>query len=100
MTGPEVLRGNGNTFEMSKGPLANRLLATLKAADAAGGDVRGKQSAAVKVVAVDQFPFVDFRVDDHEEPVRELRRIYEKNKKVLIERYYEWIDAVKEGTVF
>ncbi|ARI76435.1 DUF1028 domain-containing protein [Halobacillus mangrovi] len=100
LTGPEVIDDMAAAFENSSGPLAERLLTALEAADAAGGDVRGKQSSAVKVVAVDQYPFVDFRVDDHEEPVRELRRIYEKNKSVLIERYYEWIDAVKEGTVF
>ncbi|WP_082233147.1 DUF1028 domain-containing protein [Halobacillus massiliensis] len=100
MTGPEVIDEMAEAFVKAPGPLANRLLAALEAADAAGGDIRGKQSAAIRVVAVDQYPFVDFRVDDHKEPVAELRRIYEKNKSVLIERYYEWIDAVKQGTTF
>ncbi|MCP3031604.1 DUF1028 domain-containing protein [Halobacillus sp. A1] len=100
LTGPEVIDDMAEAFENSRGPLADRLLLALEAADAAGGDIRGKQSSAIKVVAVDQYPFVDFRVDDHKEPVTELRRIYEKNKSVLIERYYEWIDAVKQGTTF
>ncbi len=98
LTGPEVLEEMANTFERTEGPLANRLLETLTAADRVGGDVRGKQSAVVKVAAVDHFPFVDFRVDDHPEPVKELNRIYQKNKSVLIDRYYEWIDAVKQGS--
>ncbi len=63
-----------------RGPLARRLLAALAAGDAAGGDSRGKQSAAVLVVGAgegydDSDVLVDLRVDDHEEPVAELRRL-------------------------
>ncbi|UOQ43577.1 DUF1028 domain-containing protein [Halobacillus salinarum] len=99
LTGPEVLEVMAETFEKSKGALADRLLLAMEAADHVGGDVRGKQSAVIKVAAVDHFPFVDFRVDDHPEPVKELRRVYQKNKPVLIDRYYEWINAVKEGSM-
>lgn len=97
LAGPDVLRDMLHEYESSTGPLAERLLKALKVADDRGGDRRGKQSAVVKVAAVQGFPFVDFRVDDHEDPVNELIRIYQKNKGILIERYYEWIDSVQQG---
>jgi len=59
-------------------PLAERLLAALDAAEAAGGDVRGRQSAALLVVAASGEPHdrvVDLRVEDHREPLQELRRL-------------------------
>lgn len=69
------------TFEASSGPLAERLLAALHAAQAAGGDRRGQQSAALLVVKAgagydDSDVLVDLRVDDHREPVAELERLY------------------------
>lgn len=70
-------------FERSKGrPMADRLLAALEAAQAAGGDIRGKQSAAIVVVPAESKNepwnerLVDLRVDDSPEPIRELRRLY------------------------
>ncbi|WP_102345108.1 DUF1028 domain-containing protein [Bacillus sp. Marseille-P3661] len=97
LTSPAVLEAMLETFEFTEGLLENRLLAALEAGQAAGGDKRGKQSAVIKVEAIDGFPYVDFRVDDHDNPIGELRRIYEKNKHILIDRYHEWVDAVKEG---
>ena len=70
------------TFEASTGPLAERLLACLDAAQAAGGDRRGQQSAALLVVEKDggyaglSDTLVDLRVDDHPRPLEELRRLY------------------------
>ncbi len=71
------------TFEATGGrPLAERLLDCLDAAEAAGGDSRGRQSAALLVVERDggyaslSDTLVDLRVDDHPEPLVELRRIY------------------------
>lgn len=68
-------------YQAARGDLADRLLAALDAAQAAGGDVRGRQAAAIIVVAgtgtgrpwADRL--VDLRVEDHPEPVRELRRL-------------------------
>lgn len=72
-----------DTFEGSAGrPLAERLLDCLAAAQAAGGDRRGQQSAAIFVVKRDggyaglSDVLVDLRVDDHEHPIEELRRLY------------------------
>ena len=70
------------TFEAATGPLAERLLEALAAAQAAGGDKRGQQSAALIVVQRDggyaglSDVLVDLRVDDHEAPIEELRRLY------------------------
>jgi uncharacterized Ntn-hydrolase superfamily protein len=70
------------TFESSTGPLAERLLDCLDAAQAAGGDRRGQQSAALLVVERDagyaglSDEVVDLRVEDHERPLEELRRIF------------------------
>jgi len=68
-------------FENSKGKLAERLLVTLEAAQKAGGDIRGKQSASILVVRAEptgniwQDRIVDIRVDDHPEPIEEVKRI-------------------------
>ena len=69
-------------FDGTAGTLAERLLAALDAAEAAGGDYRGRQAAGLVVVSGerDEQPSVDrvfdLRVDDHEEPLRELRRLH------------------------
>jgi uncharacterized Ntn-hydrolase superfamily protein len=74
------------TFEASSGPLAERLLASLAAGQAAGGDSRGQQSAALLVVERDggyaglSDSLVDLRIDDHERPIVELQRLYEAHQ--------------------
>lgn len=57
--------------------LAERLLLALEAGQAAGGDKRGRQCAALLVVDREEFPLWDLRVDEHPQPVAELRRVYE-----------------------
>ena len=57
--------------------LPERLLFALEAGQAAGGDKRGKQSAALYVVHKEAFPYADLRVDEHADPVAELRRVFE-----------------------
>jgi uncharacterized Ntn-hydrolase superfamily protein len=79
----ETVDALAETFERTAGaPLAERLLACLDAAQAAGGDRRGQQSAALLVVGPEQGyaglsdTFVDLRVDDHPRPLEELRRLF------------------------
>jgi uncharacterized Ntn-hydrolase superfamily protein len=79
----ETVEALAATFEATAGkPLAERLLACLDAAQAAGGDRRGQQSAALLIVEKNagyaqlSDVVVDLRVDDHERPVEELRRLY------------------------
>ena len=68
------------TFEITTGTLGDKLMAALLAGDAAGGDSRGKQSAALLVVkAMPGYRYdreIDIRVDDHQEPFQELNRLY------------------------
>ncbi len=70
------------TFDASEGSLAERLLASLAAAQSAGGDRRGQQSGALLVVRRDggyaglSDVVIDLRVDDHEAPIEELRRLH------------------------
>ncbi|HEY65995.1 MAG TPA: DUF1028 domain-containing protein [Caldilineae bacterium] len=76
----DVVAEMARVFEETEGsdlPLAERLLRCLEAAEAAGGDKRGKQSAALLIVDTEDYPKIDLRVDDHPEPVAELRRLYE-----------------------
>jgi uncharacterized Ntn-hydrolase superfamily protein len=81
LTGPEVVDAIAGTFEVSEGTLARRLLAALAAGDAAGGDRRGRQSAAILVVRAgggyegESDVAVDLRVDDHGDPMAELDRL-------------------------
>jgi uncharacterized Ntn-hydrolase superfamily protein len=78
----ETVDALAETFEAEAGPLAERLLACLAAAQAAGGDRRGQQSASLLVVERDagyaglSDVVVDLRVDEHERPIEELRRLY------------------------
>ncbi len=78
----ETVTEMARVFESSKGDLASRLLAALDAAQAAGGDSRGKQSAALLVVKPQggyggfNDRYIDLRVDDHPDPIKELIRLY------------------------
>jgi uncharacterized Ntn-hydrolase superfamily protein len=92
-----VIPTMAEAFVAADGELADRLLAALAAAEDAGGDVRGRQSAALLVVADeptdrpwDAVP-VDLRVDDAAEPVAELRRLFE------LQRAYEQGDWATLG---
>jgi uncharacterized Ntn-hydrolase superfamily protein len=83
LTGPEVIDSMFAVFQRTEGPLAERLISALEAGEKAGGDNRGKQSAAMIVVTkrggylgVDD-RLVDLKVVDNPEPVQELRRQYE-----------------------
>lgn len=63
--------------------LMERLMVALEAAQAAGGDFRGRQSAALKVFHEEEFPYCDLRVDEHFDPVAELRRVLEVSRVQL-----------------
>lgn len=80
LAGENVIDAMAKTFEASKGPMAERLLAALDAGQAAGGDRRGMQGAMLKIVkplvrADYDDTLLDIRVDDHKQPLVELRRI-------------------------
>jgi uncharacterized Ntn-hydrolase superfamily protein len=77
LIGGETVEAMAETFRRSQSlDLAERLLLALEAGQAAGGDKRGKQSAALLVHHEEDYPWVDLRVDEHRHPVAELRRIF------------------------
>ncbi len=76
LAGPEVLAATRDAFLAHAGlPLPERMLAAMQAGEDAGGDRRGRQSAAIQLTTTEAFPDLDLRVDDHQEPLRELSRL-------------------------
>jgi uncharacterized Ntn-hydrolase superfamily protein len=89
LAGQGVVNGMAEAFEKTKGELGTRLISALEAGQAAGGDKRGRQSAALLLVREGwgyggfNDRYRDLRVDDNPEPIKELRRIYEIHKQVF-----------------
>ncbi|MBI0434189.1 DUF1028 domain-containing protein [Roseomonas sp. KE0001] len=76
LANPAVVGETAATFRSGTGlQLPERLMLALDAGQAAGGDRRGRQSAAMKLITTEDFPDLDLRVDDHPEPLTELRRL-------------------------
>lgn len=81
LTGEAVVKAMAEAFQNTQGELALKLMAALEAGEKAGGDARGKQSAAILVARPKggyggfDDRYIDLRVDDHPEPVQELRRL-------------------------
>ncbi len=76
LAGPAVVADTLARFEAeAASPLPERLLAAMDAGQAAGGDKRGEQSAALLLTTTEDFPDTDLRVDDHPAPLAELRRL-------------------------
>jgi uncharacterized Ntn-hydrolase superfamily protein len=88
LAGAAVLDATAQAFVAHAGlPLAERLIAAMAAGEAAGGDKRGRQSAALRIHADEDHPALDLRVDDHVEPLAELRRLCEKS----LERFQPFV---------
>lgn len=76
LAGPAVLHDTFAAFAVSADqPLPERLALALRAGEAAGGDRRGRQSAAMRLVTTEDFPDLDIRVDDHPDPLEEMSRL-------------------------
>lgn len=104
MTNERVWPAMAKAFEMNAGlPLAERMVAALTAAEAAGGDIRGSQSAALLVVSPEDTgrPWIDrridLRVDDSPDPIAELQRL------LRVHRAYEYMNrgdlAIEKGEI-
>ncbi len=89
LAGQQVVDAMAEAFEKAEGDLGDRMIASLMAGQAAGGDTRGKQSAALYIAREKagysgfNDRYRDIRVDDHPEPIKELRRIYRLHKRVF-----------------
>jgi uncharacterized Ntn-hydrolase superfamily protein len=99
LAGEEVLQATVAAFQGSNAPFEERLIQALEAGQTVGGDKRGKQSAALLVVDTEDYPYVDIRVDDHPEPLKELRRLFDIHRGGLMSVYHEWIDDIRRGHV-
>ena len=76
LAGPAVIEATARALETARGlPFARRLIAAMQAGEAAGGDKRGRQSAALLVHDSETYPLLDLRVDDHADPLTELARL-------------------------
>lgn len=76
LAGPAVVAETATTYAANAGlPFARRLIAALMAGEAAGGDKRGRQSAALLIHTTEEYPALSLRVDDHADPLDELRRL-------------------------
>ncbi|APF17010.1 protein of unknown function DUF1028 [Caldithrix abyssi DSM 13497] len=103
MLNKKVVPAMEKAFKNSKGPLAERLMAAMKAAQEAGGDIRGQQSAAIKIVKIKasgkpwEDTVLDLRVEDHPQAVAEMERI------LKVFRAYEHMNkgdlAIEKGDV-
>jgi uncharacterized Ntn-hydrolase superfamily protein len=89
LAGENVVKSMATSFRESKGEFADRLLAALQAGQDAGGDTRGMQSAALLIVREGwgyggfNDRYRDLRVDDHAEPIKELKRVLDQHRQIF-----------------
>jgi uncharacterized Ntn-hydrolase superfamily protein len=85
LAGAQVLAETARAYEAGvELPFARRLIGAMQAGEAAGGDKRGKQSAALKIVTTEEYPALDLRVDDHPEPLAELARLEQVSRERFV----------------
>jgi uncharacterized Ntn-hydrolase superfamily protein len=88
LAGARVIDDTASAYEAhAHVSFAGRLVAALAAGEAAGGDKRGKQAAALLVYTTERYPVLDIRVDDHAEPIAELKRLHAKS----LERFQAFV---------
>ena len=91
LAGPQVIEATAEIYAANTAlPFAERLLTALAAGEAAGGDKRGKQAAALIVFNGQDYPALDIRVDDHAEPIMELQRLY----NVSLQRFQPFVTCL------
>jgi uncharacterized Ntn-hydrolase superfamily protein len=91
LAGPRVIEETARVFAASASlPFAEQFMAAMEAGEAAGGDKRGKQGAALLIHTTEDYPFLSLRVDDHADPLAELRRLY----AVSLERFQPFMGCL------
>ena len=97
LAGEQVLHAMAETFrDQAALSFSERLLRALEAGELAGGDKRGKQSAALYVVQDDFYPHLDLRVDNHPEPIAELRTLFEEAHKDYYQSFRKTMPSHKQ----
>ena len=82
LAGPQVIEASAETYIKSSAlPFPRRLIAAMRAGEAAGGDKRGRQSAALVIHGAEQWSDLDLRVDDHTDPLGELERLEQVSRE-------------------
>jgi uncharacterized Ntn-hydrolase superfamily protein len=82
LAGARVLDDTASTYIANKTlPFAQRLIAAMRSGEAAGGDKRGKQSAALLIYGEEEWSDLDLRVDDHSDPLAELQRLEQVSRE-------------------
>jgi uncharacterized Ntn-hydrolase superfamily protein len=85
LAGPKVIEETAAAYESNaKLPFPRRLIAALQAGEAAGGDTRGKQAAALVICGDEEWPDLDLRVDDHADPLAELERLERESRERFV----------------
>jgi uncharacterized Ntn-hydrolase superfamily protein len=91
LAGPQVVEETARAYEAARAlPFAERLMTAMEAGEAAGGDKRGKQGAALLIHTTEDYPFLSLRVDDHPDPLGELRRLF----GVSLERFQAFVGCL------
>ena len=81
LAGARVLDDTAAAYEANVSPFARRLITAMRAGEAAGGDKRGKQSAALLIYGEEEWSDLDLRVDDHADPLAELARLEQVSRE-------------------
>ncbi len=85
LAGAAVIEETARAYAANAGqPFAERLIRALEAGEAAGGDKRGRQSAALVIHTTEEYPALSLRVDDHPDPLAELRRLEAKSRERFV----------------
>lgn len=95
LAGAGVLEATAEAFRaQAQVDFALRLITAMDAGEAAGGDKRGRQAAALRIVTTEDYPLLDLRVDDHDDPLAELRRLHAKS----LERFQPFVACLPTRT--
>ena len=91
LAGAQVIEDTAAAFTKHAAlPFARRLIAAMRAGEAAGGDKRGKQSAALVICGEEEWPDLNLRVDDHPEPLAELERLESVSRERFVHFMAMW----------
>ena len=90
LAGLQVIEETALAYEGARGTFAERLMTAMEAGERAGGDKRGRQGAALLIHTTEQYPALDLRVDDHADPLGELRRLH----AMSLERFQPFVECL------
>jgi uncharacterized Ntn-hydrolase superfamily protein len=97
LVGEAVLLAMAEAYQRAEQePFCHRLLLALEAGEAAGGDKRGRQSAALYVMNADVYPYLDLRVDHHDQPIAQLRTLFEESCKDYYQSFRQSMPSHKQ----